>query len=364
MSYGDYPNLDAVERVLVVKLRHHGDVLLTSPVFRVLRRALPEARIDAYIYREMLPMLEGHPDVAGFQLYDASRKLGSVGPLVAHEMDLFRRIRSEGYDLVINLTEGDRGALIAWFSGARYRIGWDPEGAGLPLKRKLYTHLVKRCRTPRHMVEQNLDALRRIGIFPAQEERDLLFMVPADAEASARERLRAAGLTPGAYILIHPTSRWLFKSWPAARVAELIRSLDARGWPVVLSSGPDERETAMVDDIVKRTSGARVINLAGRLTLKELGAVIAASRCLVCMDSVPMHIASALTHPVVALFGPSSERAWGPWRNPRGRVVALDYSCRPCGLDGCGGSKVSDCLHSIPVETVLAQVLDLAGAPA
>ena len=238
MSYGDYPNLDAVERVLVVKLRHHGDVLLTSPVFRVLRRALPEARIDAYIYREMLPMLEGHPDVAGFQLYDASRKLGSVGPLVAHEMDLFRRIRSEGYDLVINLTEGDRGALIAWFSGARYRIGWDPEGAGLPLKRKLYTHLVKRCRTPRHMVEQNLDALRRIGIFPAQEERDLLFMVPADAEASARERLRAAGLTPGAYILIHPTSRWLFKSWPAARVAELIRSLDARGGPLVLSSPP------------------------------------------------------------------------------------------------------------------------------
>ena len=62
MSYGDYPNLDAVERVLVVKLRHHGDVLLASPVFRVLRRALPEARIDAYIYREMLPMLEGHPE--------------------------------------------------------------------------------------------------------------------------------------------------------------------------------------------------------------------------------------------------------------------------------------------------------------
>ena len=363
MSYGGYPNLDAVERVLVIKLRQHGDVLLTSPVYRVLRRAMPRARVDAYVYRDAAPMLEGHPDIAQLHRFDRSDGR-SLGERAGQEWRLARLIRGERYDLVINLTDGDRGVFTAWLSGATCRVGVDPLGEGVPWKERLYTHVVKRCATPRHMVEQNLDALRRIGIFPTQEERDLLFVIPADAEASARERLRAAGLTPGAYILIHPTSRWLFKSWPTGRVAELIRSLDGRGWPVVLSSGPDERETSMVDDIVKRTSGARVINLAGRLTLKELGAVIAASRCLLCMDSVPMHMASALTHPVVALFGPSSERAWGPWRNPRGRVVALDYSCRPCNLDGCGGSKVSDCLHSIPVETVLAQVLSLAGAPA
>lgn len=364
MSYGDYPNLDAVERVLVIKLRHHGDVLLASPVFRVLRRALPEARIDAYIYREMLPMLEGHPDVAGFQLYEASRKLGSVGPLVAHEMDLFRRIRSERYDLVINLTEGDRGALTAWFSGARYRIGWDPQGAGLPLKRKLYTHLVKRCRTPRHMVEQNLDALRRIGIFPTAEERDLVFAIPDLARTRVADRLSATGLDPGAFVLVHPTSRWLFKCWPASQIAGLIKRLHQAGLRVALSGAPDAREAAMIEDIITQCDGVPVVSFAGTLTLKEVGALIAQSRCLVSVDSVPLHIASALKHPVVALFGPSSEQAWGPWRNPRGRVVALDYSCRPCGLDGCGGSKVSDCLHSIPVETVLAQVLDLAGAPA
>jgi heptosyltransferase-3 len=82
---------------------------------------------------------------------------------------------------------------------------------------------------------------------------------------------------------------------------------------------------------------------------------------------VPLHMASALKKPVVAIFGPTSDAAWGPWRNPRAKVVAQNISCRPCYQDGCGGSKYSDCLHTLPVERVLealdSEVLSEVGAP-
>src|SRR6266581_967030 len=338
--YGDYPDLTKVRRVLVVKLRHHGDVLLSSALFNALKARIPLAQIDAYLYKDTLPMLEGHPAIDAFHLYDYSWKRLGLWRRIGREFAVLRAIRGQKYDLVINLTEGDRGALCALFSGARYRVGWAPEGG------------VKRRRLPRHMVELNLDAARRIGIFPEPEQRGLVFAIPEAARERVRELLRAAGSREREFALLHPTSRWRFKCWPSARVAALVRELHAKGVRVAMSAAPDAAELAMIDDILRACADVPIINLAGQLDLKELGALIDACRCLICVDSLPLHMASALKRPCVALFGPSSEIAWGPWRNPDARVVAQNHSCRPCNLDGCGGSKVSDCLTTLAVEAV------------
>ena len=334
MSYGDYPDLKGVKKILVVKLRHLGDVLLTGPVFSGLRRALPEAQIDAFIWSECVPMLDGHPGVDGFLEYDRGwKKLG--WRRVFKEWALFREIRRRGYDLVINLTEGDRGALAARVSGARVRVGFDPKGGGLWGKRGLYTHVAKSCPGLRHTVERNLDAIRRIGIFPSVEERELFLKVGEEVKGAP-------------FVLIHPTSRWRFKCWPKMR--ELAKALLERGERLVFTSGPDPVEVAMVGEIVR---GLDVTNLAGKVSLKELGALIKGSKALICVDSVPFHMASALKAPVVAIFGPTSDVTWGPWQNERARIVAKAMSCRPCYQDGCGGSKVSDCLTRVSVSDVL-----------
>jgi heptosyltransferase-3 len=73
------------------------------------------------------------------------------------------------------------------------------------------------------------------------------------------------------------------------------------------------------------------------------------------VDSVPMHIASAMQTPVVVLFGPSGDLEWGPWQ-VKARVLTSKHSCRPCGLDGCGNSKISECLIDIPVSDVLGAI--------
>lgn len=360
MTYGNYPDLSQILRVLVIKMRHHGDVLLTSPVFSNLKRVMPHAQIDAFIYKDTLPMLEGHPAITEFLEYDRSWKKLPLFQRIYKEISLLKKIRQAKYDLVINLTEGDRGALAALVSGSRYRVGFDPQKKGFFGKGKIYTHLVKQCATPRHTVERQLDVLRRIGIFPAPEERDLLLQIPDCAFSKIRKMLEAEEIKTGSYVTIHPVSRWRFKCLPPAQIAALIRRLDSLGHRVVLTAGPDPQEKAMIEEIIRLVPEIAVCNLAGKMLLKELGAVIKMSRMLICVDSVPLHMASALKVPVVAIFGPTSDQNWGPWMHPESCVVAKKISCRPCHLDGCGGSKMSDCLHHLSISEILEAVIKLS----
>lgn len=334
MGYGNYPDLNRVNRALVVKLRHLGDALLAGPVFSILKKRLPNIQIDACVYEEAAPILEGHPAISGILKVDRGwKKLGLLGRL-AKEALFLRDVRRRSYDLVINLTEGDRGAMITRVSGASIRVGVDA--------RKVYTHVAKSCPSLRHKVERDLDAVRRIGIFPAEDERELFF------EVSGVEDKAGKG-----FVLIHPTSRWRFKCWPEAKMRRLAERLLEKGEQLIFTSGPDRLEREMVDRIVE---GLPICNLAGEVSLKELGSLIERAKVLVCVDSLPFHLASALKRPVVALFGPTSEVTWGPWRNPRARVVMETMSCRPCYMDGCGGSKKSDCLEAISVERVLLEL--------
>ncbi len=350
MGYGNYPSLEKVTSALVIKLRHHGDVLLTSPVFSALKKNLPtNSKIDAYIYQETLPMLSGHPAIEHFHTYDKAWKKKSFYQRVMEEVRLLKRIRSCKYDLVINLTEGDRGAIVAKVSGASLCVGMDPGNQGMRGKKNFFTHLVKNCSSPRHTVERNLDALRRIGIFPSVEDRELFLFVPDEEKQKIHQAVQAPG-----YVVIHPVSRWRFKCPPVAFIADLIAALHARGERIVLSSSPDPNELSMCREIYDRVSVLPILDMSGKMTLKGLGALLLGSKALISVDSVPMHMASALKTPVVALFGPTSEVNWGPWMHPQSRVVAAKLPCRPCFQDGCGGSKKSDCLSVLRVSDVLA----------
>jgi heptosyltransferase-3 len=202
----------------------------------------------------------------------------------------------------------------------------------------------------RHQVELNLDALRRIGVQPDLAERSVRFVPGPDAERAIDELVGDV-----AFVHIHPASRWRFKCWPAQRNAELIDRLAADGHNVVLTSAPDE--VGFIDEILKNTA-AQPVSLAGKLSIKQLGALTARARLFVGVDSMPMHLAAAMGTPTVALFGPSGENEWGPWNVER-RVVTTTHTCRPCGYDGCGGGKLSECLTFLPVEPVHAAAREL-----
>jgi heptosyltransferase III len=335
-------------RALVVKLRHHGDVLLAAPVLSVLKAHAPKLEVDALVYDDTSPMLEGHPALA--DLYRIGRRWRSLNPWarLSKERALLRALRARRYDLLVHLTEHPRGAWLRRLLAVRYSVAPIVRTRGRWWS-KSFTHLYPIARN-RHQVEVNLDALRRIGVQPGLQERNVHFVPGEEAERG----VDALGL-PEHFVHMHPASRWQFKCWPAARNAELADRLAAEGHPVVLTSAPDE--TPFIGEILGRTA-SQPLNLAGQLTLKELGALTARARLFIGVDSMPMHLAAAMGTPTVVLFGPSGENEWGPWGVER-RIITSTHSCRPCGLDGCGGGKVSECLTLLPVDAVHAAAREL-----
>ena len=335
MTYGNYPPHDKIKKILIIKLRHLGDVLLTTPVFSSIKRALPQASIDVLINKEAFPILESNPYIDNVLLFDRKVKSRNFFTKLKYELNFYFSIWRKKYDLVINLTDGDRALLVTKLSQAKTLVGEQKDNQKI---NKKYTHLVKKCHLERHIVEKNLDAVRRIGIFPKYEERnlDLFYQRPSDR--------KLLDLAKEEFILIHPTSRWRFKCWPEEKVIQLINRLCDMGKKIVLTSGPSTNETLIINKIMDKISGKGVFNLSGKTSIDELAFLIHNCRALVCVDSFPFHVASCFKKPVCALFGPTSDLTWGAWKNPNAEIISFNISCRPCFLDGCGGSKMSDCL--------------------
>jgi heptosyltransferase-3 len=351
----DAINPASVRRVLVTKLRHHGDVLLASPVLRVLANRMPHAEIDALVYADTRDMLRGNPAISQLHAVDREWKRAGLAAQARHEGRLLRSLQGRRYQLVVHLTDHWRGAWLVQALRPRWSVA--PARASA-FWRWSFSHLYKLPRaTPRHAVELNLDALRRLGIYPEESEKALAMHPGPEAEARVEQLLAQAGLAPRGFIQFHPTSRWLFKAWTEARNAELLRRLVRDGHRIVVTGAPDAREKAIVGRILAE-AGVAVTDLSGALTLREMAALSARARLFFGVDSAPMHIAAAMGTPVVVLFGPSGEHEWGPWRVAH-RIVTSTHPCRPCGNDGCGGGKVSECLTTLEVERVHSAVNEL-----
>lgn len=336
-------------RALVIKLRHHGDVLLAAPVLGALKAHAPRLEIDALLYDDTAPMLEGHPALSRLHAVGRTWKAKGFIERFSLERRLFKDLRARRYDLLIHLSEQPRGAWLARSLGARFSVAPKMPGRG-GFWRKSFSHLYP-IASRRHRVEVNLDALRRIGLQPTLDEKKVAFVPGSEAERKVEQ------LVGKPFIHVHPASRWRFKCWPAGKNAELIDRFCAEGHKVVLTAAPDQDEMSFVGEILSKAK-TKPLNLAGKLSLKELGALAARARLFVGVDSMPMHLAAAMGTPTVALFGPSGEAEWGPW-DVAHRVVVSSHSCRPCGLDGCGGGKVSDCLTVLTVEAVHAAAQEL-----
>ncbi len=350
-----------LRRALVIKLRHHGDVLLSSPVISALKHAAPQCEIDALVYADTAPMLSEHPALTQLHTIDRNwKRLGITGQARA-EWRLLAGLRARRYDLVVHLTDHPRGAWLVRLLRPRWSVAPQCPNRSARSWAGNFTHQSPPAQAGRHTVETHLDALRSLGLQMPENSVPLTLVAGREAEASVDALLAQHSLVPGRFIHIHPASRWLFKCWPADRFATLSDQLAQRGWPLVLTAAPDPKEKAMVEEIIARRAvlSAPTFDFSGQLSLKELAAMTARARLFVGVDSAPMHIAAAMGTPAVAIFGPSGDREWGPW-NVASRIVASTaHPCRPCGSDGCNGSKISECLTTLPVTQVLGACEDL-----
>lgn len=346
-------------KILILKFRNIGDVLLITPLLSNLTQRYPNSQIDVAVNKGTEPMLSLNPNIHKLIVYDRGfiKSLPLIKKLIK-EIRFTLSFRKKHYDMVINLTEGDRGAQIAWLSGALVRIGYPNKN--WILKNAFTHHLPKQ--EFRHTIESNLDPLRVLGI-PINNKKVDIFWDKSD-EDFINDKLSNIEQ----YIHVHPVSRWLFKCIADQTMAQIIDYCEIKlGIKVIITAAPVQAELNKVNSILKLCQ-SNPINLSGKLSLKQTATLNKRAKLFIGVDTAIMHISAANDTPVFAFFGPSGTDHWGPWDNDmvqsaytkrngfqvmgKHRVFAESRGCQPCGQDGCNGTKISDCLMSLDVVKI------------
>ncbi|CAI1132026.1 Lipopolysaccharide core heptosyltransferase rfaQ [Serratia quinivorans] len=353
---------EIVQRILVIKLRHFGDVLLMTPLLSTLRANYPNALIDVLVYDGTEAMLAGNQDVYLAYTVDRNLKHQRLKAQYRGEQALWNSLRTGHYDLVINLSDQWRAALYCRFLKPTFSLGFRYPKRNNRLWQTCHSLLVDVADTSKHTVLNNLDILVPLAlptiittVTQTWRQRD----VDEIDRLSRRHHLTD-------FVLIQPTARWAFKTWTVEGFSAVINHLTAQGRTVVITGGRSPDEAAMISAIMAGClSPQRVVNLAGRLDLPELAVLIDRARLFIGVDSVPMHMAAALKTPSVVLFGPSNRAQWAPWQAPHTLLWAGDY----CSLPPPGAVDTDTperYLAAIPVNDVIRAVsrqLTLSAAP-
>ncbi|MBF7997405.1 putative lipopolysaccharide heptosyltransferase III [Rahnella laticis] len=337
-------------RILLIKLRHHGDMVLTTPVINRLHQHYPDAEIDVLLYKETRPILSEHPALTDIHVIDRSWKKKGIRYQMQQELLLIKSIRARQYDLVINLADQWRSALLSMLSGAKVRLGFDFKKRRSVVWRVGHTHLVTtENHSELHTVEQNMSILSPLGISTEDARTSMHY---SESDKAFCQQLLIKNQVTGGYIVIQPTSRWAFKCWDDDKFASVIDALGETGLTVVMTASPDKEELEMVRKIQDLTHNPRVVSVAGQLSLTQLAAMIDGAKLFIGVDSAPMHMAAALNTPCVALFGPTKMQHWRPWGNNNTTLWAGDYAPLPAP-DSIDTKTRHRYLHAIPVNDVI-----------
>ncbi|NOR81018.1 MAG: putative lipopolysaccharide heptosyltransferase III [Methyloprofundus sp.] len=356
----DSVDFSTIDHILITKLQHLGDVLMITPVIATLKKHYPHLQIDVLVYAETQEILTENKDINTIFVIDRSWKKNNK-TLLKQTSQLIKTLKARQHQLIINYTEQwQTGALLVRLLKPKYSVSQDYSHKRGKFWRKSFSHIVKLPKTERHQVEIHLDALRRLGLYPDAANKSLKIYAGLQAEQAIVQLLDKHGLEKQKYIVIHPASRWMFKGWNVESFKAVIEQLTLKGHSIVVTSGPDQKEIDLVEQILS-TEKNTVLNLAGQLSLKQLVELTRHAKCLLGIDSVAAHISAAVNTPCVVLFGPSNDKNWHPW-GVEHRVVTHPISCRPCNQDGCGGGKISDCLQMISADQVIQSIDNLLDA--
>ena len=326
-------------RCLVIQTAFLGDVVLTTPLLA--RLAERHGPVDVVTTPAAATLLETHPAVRSVIRYDkhgAGKGWRGLRRLVSE-------LRARRYATVYLPHRSVRSAVMALLSGATERVGFADSAAAIA-----YTRRVPRPREG-HEVERLLTLAGSAGSAPAVS----LALTPADY-AAADGWLAAHRVSPR-FIALAPGSIWGTKRWPY--YTELAAELDR---PCVVVGGADDRPLA--EAIVAAAPG-RAVSAAGELNLRASAALIQRAAALVTNDSAPLHLATAVGTPVVALFGPTVPGfGFGP-RRAGDVTLGLDgLACRPCSRHGPPTCPLGHhrCMRDLAVETVAAALAAITSA--
>lgn len=309
-------------KILVIKMRFHGDMLLTTPVISTLKRHYPDAKVDVLLYQDTIPILSENPDINA--LYGLKNKKAKTTEKIANFISLIRVLRSNQYDLVVNMADQWMVAVLVRLLNVPMSISQDYQHRQSNFWRNSFTHLAPS--QGNNVVESNLSVLAPLGLDSYVSETTMSYN--ANCWQRVRQELDKAGVGER-YVVIQPTARQIFKCWENQKFSQVIDALHDRAIEVVLTSGPGAEDLACINAIANGCKQPPVTALAGKVTFPELGALIDHAALFIGVDSAPGHIAAAVKTPLIALFGATDHIFWRPWSDNMIQFWAGDYRPMP-----------------------------------
>jgi heptosyltransferase-2 len=339
--------LSQFETILIYAPSWIGDAVISLGALRTIRARYPDARLNVLARPWVVDLYQGCEAVDDYLEYDyRGRHRGPFG-----FFRLTRELDSRGFDLALLFPNAFRAAAVVRAAGIPERWGYGTDGRG-----PLLTRAVPPAPRPfgRHQAFYYLDMLRELGFDTGQPDTTL--RLTEQMKQSARKMLEASEIAPGEPLIgIHPgatggaAKRWIREYY--ADVGDRLAS--AYRGRVVLLGGPGELDLTRE---IRAQIDAPVIDLAAKTSLVELMGVLDALSVLITNDSGPMHLASALDTPTVAIFGPTDERETGPMGRSS-RVLRKPVDCSPCLLKDCPTDH--RCMTEVGVDEVVAAASQL-----
>ncbi len=317
---------EKVRTILFITLSNLGDIILTTPVLEKLHDEFPGAEIDVVTGLPGDEIFLLHPAVRDVIIHKKDRSLGEY-------FEYIRDLRRAKYDLVVDL----KNSLIPYIVGAKHRTGIFNVN---PLyKRPSGIHTG-------HKKDEHLAKLAGLGIDPFSGNRFFMPVIEQE-EKTVEETLKSAG--DRKIVIINPGAKSHLKRWGAENFAALSDKLVSdTGCKILVVGNEDDKE--VVEKFMSCVK-EEVTDLSRRTSLGLLTGFIKRADLLVTNDSAPMHVASAVDTPVIAIFGPSDEKKYGPL-SKKSRVLNPDVPCRPCGRALCRVGPDEGCLPGLSVEKV------------
>ena len=344
---------DSIHKILLIRLDHIGDLLMTTPALRALRITYPDAEIHMLVKESTSEVLKLNHNLDRIIIFNAPWTIAKgMRATMKESIRLVRRLRKENYDCVIDFRADPREALLSLFTDTPCRLGYGDRGGGFcfthPGEYNLEDHEIKRA----------LNLLSPLGVNSDSGRMDFIFS-PDDLE-KAETIIREAGIKTDSRIVgIHPGAASPFKRWTNEGFAELGDLLIEKGYRIILLGGPGDKD--LIESITGRMKNPPFV--ACDMNLKGLGALISRFDCLVCNDSAPSHIAQAVDTPAVVLYGPTHDKITGPLDREKHAVIRNPVQCSPCWLPGTRFRCEYDlrCWKELKAQEVLTVVEDITG---
>lgn len=340
------------KRVLLVRLDRVGDVVLSTPVIKAVRDALPESYIAFMACPHAREILEGNPYLNEVIIYDKE----GVHRSILGNLKFISELRGKRFDIAMILHPTARTHIITALAAIPERIGYDKKCGALLTKRIPHTKQFGL----KHEIDYNLGLLQYIGI-ELGGEKTLYMPVRDESEKKVEEIFVKNGIKDSdRVVVVNPGASCPSKRWGSAAFARVCdRLVEKRGAKVVVIAGPSDK--AFGDEVASSMT-APCVNLSGETSVGDVASVLRRSRLFISNDSGPVHISCAVGTPVIVIFG-RRDRGLSPvrWGPSGGKDVYIhkDVGCEVCLAHDCGlGFK---CLEAITVDEVASAAEKLLG---